>query len=129
VSWRALSAASLALVLAGCGSSTITTPPPPANQPTPEPLKTEVTIRASGVDPQVFHIFDVRKVKFVNADNKPHSIFSDPHPAHDTCGGMLNVTLQPGEERVIENLPLDACFFHDESDPAAQAFQGVLVVH
>ena len=128
MSLRAFAAASLALVLAGCGSSNITTPPA-RNLPTPEPVRTEVTIRASGIDPTVFHIFDTRKVKFVNADNTPHSIFSDQHPAHDTCRGVLNVTLQAGESLEIENLPIDACFFHDESNPAAVAFQGVLVVH
>ena len=124
-----LSALCLAVVLAGCGSSNITTPPRPANLPTPEPVKTEVTIRATGFDPTVFHIFDVRSVKFVNADDKPHSIFSDKHPAHDTCQGLLNVTLQPGEQRVIDNLPIDACFFHDEAAIGNMAFQGTLVVH
>jgi hypothetical protein len=66
----------------------------------------------------------------VNADTQPHTIFSDKHPGHDTCRGVLNdLTLQPGEQRTIENLPADACFFHDEAAPGAQAFQGVLVVH
>jgi hypothetical protein len=119
-----------ALLLVSCGSSKITTPPPPANLPTPEPLPTEIVIRSTGLDPQVFHIFDVRFVKFVNADSRPHTIFSDAHPSHATCGGVLNdITLQPGEQRTIENLPLDVCYFHDETAPAAQPFQGVLVIH
>jgi hypothetical protein len=130
VSFRAWSVACLAVLLASCGSSKITTAPPPANRPTPEPLWTEVTIRAGGLEPEVFHIFDVRYVKFVNADTQPHTIFSDKHPAHDNCHGVLNgITLQPGEERTIENLPVDACFFHDEARPDAKPFQGTLVVH
>jgi hypothetical protein len=120
----------LALLLGSCGSSTITTPPPPSNLPPPPPLPTQVTIRATGLDPAVFHIFDVRFVKFVNADTRPHTIFSDGHPAHETCRGVLNdITLEPGEERTIEGLPADACFFHDEAAPGAREFQGVLVIH
>lgn len=116
-----------ALLVSACGSSSISTPPPPAS---PGPLpRAEVTIRASGFEPTVLHIYEGRAVKFINADSQAHSIFSDRHAAHDTCGGILNVRLEPGEERQLASLPIDACFFHDESDPGAAAFQGVLIVH
>ncbi|HET8644476.1 MAG TPA: hypothetical protein VFO85_03240 [Vicinamibacteria bacterium] len=116
----------LGLSLAACGSSYVSPPPP---LPSSAPLKTEVTIRAGGLDPMLLHIFEGRAVTFINADDKPHALFSDRHPAHETCGGVLNVTLQPGEQRQIGSLPIDACFYHDESNPAATAFQGILVIH
>ena len=122
--WAPLAAA---LMLAGCGSSSISVPPPAASPSAP--LPTEVTIRASGFDPTVLHVFEGRAMTFVNADDKPHAVFSDRHPAHDTCGGRLNVVVAPGERRRVESLPIDACFFHDEIDPGAPAFQGVLIVH
>jgi hypothetical protein len=43
---------------------------------------------------------------------------------------MLNLgTLAPGERKDLENLPIDACFFHDEAQPTNKAFQGVVVTH
>jgi plastocyanin len=124
---RRLAALAAALALPGCGSSSISLPPPAASPSAPPP--TEVTIRASGFDPAVLHVFEGRAMTFVNADGVPHAVFADKHPAHDTCGGRLNVTVAPGERRRVEDLPIDACYFHDEADPAAPAFQGVLVVH
>jgi hypothetical protein len=57
-------------------------------------------------------------------------VFADPHPAHSGCAGLLNVgTLGPGERRDIGSLPIDACFYHDEGDPANRAFQGLVLVH
>lgn len=124
---RRLTALAATLALAGCGSSSVSTPPAPT--PLASPLPIDVTIRASGFDPTVRHIFEGRTVIFINADGRAHAIFSDKHPAHDTCGGVLNVTVEPGGQRQVAGLPPDACFFHDESDPASPAFQGVLVVH
>lgn len=118
----------IALAGAGCGSSKITTPGGPP--PTLAPIPAEVTISARGVTPQVLHIFDGRKVTFINADTRARAIFSDTHPGHGGCGGILNVgTLAPGERREVTGLPPDACFYHEEGDPGATAFQGVMVIH
>ena len=87
-------------------------------------------ITPTGTSPQVLHVWEGRKAAFVNADARSHTLFADPHPAHTECAGILNLgTLEPGERREVVNLPIDACFYHDEADPANKAFQGVVVVH
>lgn len=126
-----VAAAALALVLAlqGCGSASVS---PPEGPPTPSPpLPPAIgTFTATGVNPQVIHVFEGRKATFVNEDTRAHNIFSDAHPTHTQCGGAVNVgALMPGERREVVNLPIDACYFHDDNDPADRAFQGVLVVH
>jgi len=115
------------IALARCGSSTVSTVTPgpvPTDQP---PI---ITLRAAGADPIPLHLFNGPEVTFINADTVPHSIYPDPHPAHDSCKGLLKVVdLQPGEQVKITGLPFDACFFHDEAAPANKTFQGVVVVH
>src|SRR5262245_49957454 len=102
--------AALAFIVA-CGSSRVSTLPP---QPVPTDQPPIVTIRASGVDPNPLHLFNGPEVTFINADSVPHSIYSDPHPAHNTCKGLIAVVdLQPGQQVKISGLPFDACFFHD----------------
>ncbi len=89
-----------------------------------------VSITSTGMSPQVLHVWEGRKAGFVNEDTQPHAVFADPHPAHTSCTGMLNIgTLAPGERRDVENLPIDACYYHDEGDPANMAFRGLVLVH
>jgi hypothetical protein len=113
--------------LARCGSSRVTTVSP---QPVPTDQPPIITLRAAGADPIPLHLFNGPEVTFINADSVPHTIYPDPHPAHDSCRGLLKaVELQPGEQVKITGLPFDACFFHDEARPTDRAFQGVVVVH
>lgn len=115
----------------GCGSSTITsTRGTPSPGPTFSPGPAIVTITATGITEQVVHVFDERKATFVNNDSRPHAIFSDRHPTHEDCGGILNVgTLAPGERREVGGLQVNACFFHDDADPSSFPFTGVLIIH
>lgn len=116
------------IALARCGSSRVSTITDPQAVPTDQPPF--ITIRAAGADPIPLHLFNGPEVTFINADTVPHSIYPDPHPAHDSCRGMLKVVdLQPGQQVKITGLPIDACFFHDEAQPSNKAFQGVVVVH
>jgi hypothetical protein len=134
------SAARLALLLAvvsalanlACGGasstsgSSVPTPPP---GPVPSPPY-YVTVSATGVTPQVTHVWQGGAVIFRNDDSRSHSFFDDQHPTHLECSGLLNLgALRPGERREIGNLPINACFFHSEEDPANRAFWGVVVVH
>lgn len=103
--------------------------PPSPTDTTPDPPY-YATITASGVSPNVVHVWRGRAVIFRNEDTRPHSFYADPHPAHTECSGMLNLgTLKAGERREVQNLPINACFFHSEEDPTRQSFQGVVVVH
>lgn len=88
------------------------------------------TLRASGLDPSVVHVYLDRRATFVNEDTKTHLIFSDPHPGHSECGGALNLgPLLPGERREVTNLPFGVCGFHDDTDPANPGLRGTLVIH
>lgn len=103
---------------------------PPTPPPTPPPGGFVVSITPTGVSPQVLHVWEGRKAGFVNEDTRPHAVFADPHPAHSDCSGLLSVgTLAPGERRDVANLPIDACYYHDEGDPGNRAFQGLVLVH
>jgi hypothetical protein len=110
----------------GCGStyfseSTAGSPPPPPYI---------VTITADGIGPSFVHVWQGRVAVFVNADNRPHSIFSDAHPTHTQCAGVVNLgSLAPGERRETPLLPSGECYFHDERDPSNTANQGVLILH
>ena len=89
-----------------------------------------MALTATGPNPQTLHVFVGRKASIVNQDSRPRTIFSDPHPSHTRCSGLLNLgTLAPGERRDLDNLPIDACFFHDEDDPTNNAFRGLVLVH
>jgi hypothetical protein len=117
---------------AACGSSRITTntstPPRVASTPHPPIL----TITASGIEPREAHFGDPTELTIVNADTRPHSIYTDRHPSHDQykeCA-MMNVgLLEPGERRVLPPPSHIACFYHDENDPDDQAFWGFFISH
>ena len=118
----------LILLAQACGSSAVTPQPGPSF--TPPPGGYVMAITATGPNPTTLHVWEGRKASVVNQDSRPRTIFSDPHPDHNRCSGMLNLgTLAPGERRDLENLPIDACFFHDEDDPANAALRGLILVH
>ena len=122
----------VALLAAGCGSSSVSRPePPPRGTVPPGPIPPAViVITASGVTPQVIHVFEGRHAFFENQDTMAHSLFADRHPAHNECAGKLNLgMIQPGQRLEVTELPYDACYFHDDSQPGVRAFTGVLVVH
>jgi len=122
----------LALLSAACGSSGGGPSGPPEPSPTPLGPPT-MTIRASGVDPQVLHTFDEREtVIFVNADSRPHDVRSDPHPAHTDCPALNLGAMMPGERREIAGPslpPFTLCYYHDETDATNNSFRGVVVTH
>ena len=135
--WRGAGVALLlavvsALVSLACGSASSTSgspvpTPPPGPVPSPPYY---VTVSATGVTPQVTHVWQGRAVIFRNDDSRSHSFFDDQHPTHLECSGRLNLgALRPGERREIGNLPINACFFHSDEDAANRAFWGVVVVH
>jgi hypothetical protein len=116
-----------ALVLAACGSSTITSSRPPLVLP-PGPYV--IRLVPQGVEPQVLHVWQGRSFSVVNDDVRPRVVQADPHPAHDECGGLLNFgALRPGERREVDEAPFGGCFFHDEDEPTRLALQGAVIIH
>jgi hypothetical protein len=117
------------LACGGVSATSSTSLPPPGPGPVASPPY-YVTVSASGVTPQVTHVWQGRAVIFRNDDSRSHSFFDDMHPTHLECSGLLNLgSLRPGEVREIGNLPINACFFHSEEDPGNRAFWGVVVGH
>ena len=127
----ALAPLALALACLACGSASSTagssSPPPPEPVASPPYY---VTVSATGVTPQVTHVWQGRAVIFRNDDTRSHTFFADMHPTHRECSGLLNLgALRPGERREVKDLPINACFLHSDDDPANRAFWGVVVVH
>jgi hypothetical protein len=117
-----------ALLAAGCGSFQATPTPTPTATPPTGPAVAVIT--ANGMEPQVIHVWEGRHAFFENHDTQAHALYSDQHPTHGECAGKVNLgMMQPGERREITDLPYDACYFHDDTQPGARAFTGVLVVH
>jgi len=91
-----------------------------------------ITLRASGPDPQVLHIYEGRKVTFRNADSRVWEIYGDVHPDHKgPCPEMNLGALAPGESREVlaSNAFYALCFYHDESAPSSQARAGLIVFY
>ena len=98
---------------------------PPTDQP---PI---VTITSSGASPRELHIFARDVATFVNSDERPHEIRSDPSQNNDARCATVGVgLLQPGESRKTELQPSGiVCFYRDEREPANAALQGYVLAH
>jgi hypothetical protein len=121
------------LAILACGYSRITTPKWDSPYPETPPQPPIVTIRSTGVEPQILHQTSARDVTFVNEDSRPHTLYGDLHPTHQGYAecSVVNAmgALQPGERRRIDEFPLGLCGYHDENDPENTAFRGYVVVH
>jgi hypothetical protein len=127
-------AAALSLLLlgscAGVRSSTETVSDGGTTTPVPaEP--TVVKITTQGASPQVLHIFTRDAATFVNEDDRPHDIRSDPRQNADSRCSTVGVgLLQPGETKLAALQPSGiACFYRDEREPDNPALQGYVLAH
>jgi hypothetical protein len=129
---RVLVVPAILVLAAACGSSRITTPQRTPTEPEATPHPPILTITASGVEPKVAHFADPTDLTVVNADSRPHAIYTDRHPGHDQykeCA-MLNIgVLEPGERRVLPPPSHIGCFYHDETDPGNEAYWGFFISH
>jgi plastocyanin len=89
-----------------------------------------ITITASGVDPKELRIDAGQQVRFVNNNNRPHEIQSNPHEAHTDCPAVNQVgMINPGQNRTTGALTqARACGYHDHLDADNVAFRGVILV-
>jgi plastocyanin len=120
-------AAAGAMAALTCGGSS--SPAGPSPGPGTGTVRT-ITITASGVDPKETRIDAGQQVRFVNSNNRPHEIQSNPHERHDDCPAVNQVaTLSPGQNRMTGPLnQVRACGFHDHLDADNAAFRGVILV-
>jgi hypothetical protein len=67
---------------------------------------------------------------FVNNDNRPHDMSSNPHPEHTDCPAINQAGfLQPGQSRETGNLTTArTCGFHDHNRDSDTTLQGTIVI-
>lgn len=91
---------------------------------------TTITITSSGVSPRSITVPAGSTVTFVNNDNTPHDMSSDPHPQHTDCPDVNNAGfIQPGQSRSTSALrTARTCGFHDHNQPSNTSLQGTIVI-
>jgi len=137
------SAAALIAVTTACGGGpapapTVPTPAlPPVPAGPPKPLDgATITITSSGFrldsasaalfDINNLHVYQGAQLTFVNDDNDPHDVLSDPFGLHNDCP-EINMAgyLVPGQSRATGPLThLTPCGFHDHNHEGNPAFGG-----
>ncbi len=85
---------------------------------------------SSGASPRSITVPVGSTVTFVNNDNTPHDMSSDPHPQHTDCPDVNNVGfIQPGQSRATSALrTARTCGFHDHNQPSNSSLQGTIVI-
>ena len=84
-----------------------------------------ITITASGTSPRDVTVAPGSRVTFVNNDNRPHDMSSDPHPDHTDCPAANVGFIQPGQSGTTQNLNVvRTCGYHDHNQPAETSLMG-----
>ena len=123
-------------VIVGCGGGTPATPmapspPPPPPAPAPPSLTATVVIGSNNafVPPEVTVAVGGR-VTFVNQNNRPHDITSDPLHLHTDCPAIIQVGfIQPGQTKQTGVLEVArVCGFHDHMQENNTDLHGRIIV-
>lgn len=127
--------AGTALIVAACGGggggSTPTSPSPGTGGGGGGGTGTgsTITITASGVSPREVTVNQGERVTFVNNNNRPHDMSSDPHPEHTNCPEINVGFIQAGQTRATENLTrARTCGFHDHNQPSETSLTGTITI-
>ena len=133
--WLRAAIVASVLALAGCGGDSDATPgpspsPTPTPTPTPTPGAATITITSAGASPRAVTIAAGGRVTFVNNDNRPHEMTSNPHPAHTDCPAINDVGfLAVGQSKTTGNLTaVRTCGFHDHQQDTVVALQGTITI-
>jgi plastocyanin len=99
------------------------------SSPTPSSDAT-ITLTAAGLTPTEVRISVGGKVLFVNNDERPHAMSSDPVQVHTDCPPINDVgTLAPGQSRSTGELTVPrTCGFHDHNNEFDNTWKGRIVV-
>jgi plastocyanin len=123
-----------AVCLGACGGSSTSSgsggsPTTPTTTLAPAGLPT-ITITASGVGPKQLEIPVGSRVLFVNNDTVPHEMHSDPHPTHEICPPINEVSaLAPGQSRQTGVFTTArSCGYHDHGQSTNTSLQGTIVI-
>jgi plastocyanin len=117
-----------------------TTPAPAAPLGPPKPLEgATISITSTGFVLDAasaafrladLHVYQGSRLTFVNTDNTPHDVLSDPPHVHTDCP-EINAAgyLVPGQSRSTDPLNrILACGFHDHTHEGESAFAGKVTV-
>ena len=118
-----VAACGIALVIGACHNDNTPAPSPPV-------AGTTITIANNAVSPKNIVISTGGQVTFMNADNRPHNMQSDPHPEHTDCPALAQVGfLNPGQSRQSGNLnTVRTCGYHDHDLADVAGLQGTITV-
>jgi plastocyanin len=88
-----------------------------------------ITITAAGVSPKTITVAAGSRVTFVNNDNRPHDMNSNPHPEHTDCPEINVGFISAGASGTTQNLTrVRSCGYHDHNQPDVVALQGTIVI-
>jgi plastocyanin len=88
-----------------------------------------ITITAAGASPRNVTVTAGSRVTFVNNDNRPHEMNSDPHPIHTDCPEINVGFIAAGASGTTQNLNnRRACGYHDHNQPDVVALQGTITI-
>ena len=133
MTWGFTALGTLAFVIAACGggsNSAGTSPspaPPPVGGGSSVPT---ITIANNAVSPKNITVARGSQVLFVNNDNQPHDMESDPHPVHTDCPEINQVgLLSSGQSRQTGALNAPrACGYHDHNRDMVASLQGTITI-
>lgn len=118
-------AAALAAVSCGGGGSNNA----PPTTPNPGGSVTIITITSSGTDPRNPTVPLGTRIRWVNNDNRPHEMSSDPHPEHDICSEINGGVVAPGASKETQNLVRErTCAYHDHLFPDTASLKGTITI-
>jgi plastocyanin len=125
----AVAAAALAMACGSSGGGGGISPTPTPDPGTTTPTTT-ITIANNAVSPVNIVVARGSRVTFVNNDNQPHDMNSNPHPEHTDCPAINDVGfISPGQSRQTGNLnTARTCGFHDHNQDANRNLQGTITV-
>jgi plastocyanin len=119
----------LGLVLSSCGGDDNPTGPSGGGGGSGGTIAATITITLNGVSPKDVTVSAGSRVTFVNNDNRPHEMASDPHPEHTDCPEITVGFIQAGQSATTQNLNrVRSCGYHDHTQPTVASLQGTIRV-
>jgi hypothetical protein len=115
---------SILVLVSSCGGGNGPTGPDSA------PSEPTVRVTARGFEPPNIVVAAGGRVRFENADDRPHSIRSNPIDTHADCPPINEVgLLSPGQAKVTGLLPEPrTCGYHDELSETSQLLTGSITI-
>jgi len=92
---------------------------------------TTITISNNAVSPKSITVVQGTQVTFMNSDNRPHDMNSDPHPQHTDCPEISTGVgfLNPGQSK--QTAPLNTvrtCGYHDHNQSDVESLKGTITI-